>query len=338
MKKFNGKHSITCEIQWKNMEKVNWRGKLTCSPWSNPECPPSDGSLWRRVGSYTLGQTGQTCAAHPRIPESAASSSQRQVDGWSFWTRLQKRSRISSSRMALRKCKYHICRNKRPGRLTFKSNEKQFKIHWFCVLPPLKNHCFWWAFISVNTVRIIPSYTTHSIAYEENGKLTRSSSVVISSMETHRSEMWTLQFLKDSDRDFENADRRQSLRRMMVRFGEAPVIIRDRSRKFLPVSGWGWLTDRCWNTPAMRQSCWCSPRWSNAISKSKIYWRNSLNTIPSINQSTDQSINQPINPSNTTCTTNLTFWVPCPTKRVLITSSGCAAQVAVIPARPPQKK
>ena len=32
------------------------------------------------------------------------------------------------------------------------------KAHWFCVLPPLKNHCFWWAlipewaFISVNTV------------------------------------------------------------------------------------------------------------------------------------------------------------------------------------------
>ena len=96
---------------------------------------------------------------------------------------------------------------------------------------------FGWVFISVNTVCIIPSYTILSTAYEERGNLTHDSCVLISSMETHRSEMWTLQFLKDSDRDFENADRRQSLRRMMVRFGEAPVIIRDRNRKFLPVSG-----------------------------------------------------------------------------------------------------
>ena len=48
-----------------------------------------------------------------------------------------------------------ICRNKRPGRLIFRSNKKIpifTKTHRFCVLPPLKNHCFWWAFISANTV------------------------------------------------------------------------------------------------------------------------------------------------------------------------------------------
>ena len=58
--------------------------------------------------------------------------------------------------------KYHICRNKRPGRLIFRSNNETFpnpsqpigfvyspfekshiKAHWFCVLPPWKNHCFW---------------------------------------------------------------------------------------------------------------------------------------------------------------------------------------------------
>ena len=59
---------------------------------------------------------------------------------------------------------YSICRNKRPGRLIFNSNKYNSKTHRFCVLPPLKNHCFWralvsewafiswWAFISVNTV------------------------------------------------------------------------------------------------------------------------------------------------------------------------------------------
>ena len=40
--------------------------------------------------------------------------------------------------------KYHICRNKRPGRLIFRSNKKNLpnpiKAHQFCVLPPLKNH------------------------------------------------------------------------------------------------------------------------------------------------------------------------------------------------------
>ena len=91
---------------------------------------------------------------------------------------------------------YRICRNKRPGRSIFRSIRKSFqkpsvlctppyeklpiKSHWFCVLPPLKNHpsqpigfvysplwkithqrphrfcilpplknhCFWWALIS----------------------------------------------------------------------------------------------------------------------------------------------------------------------------------------------
>ena len=78
-----------------------------------------------------------------------------------------------------------MCRNKRPGRSIFRSNNKNIqkpikshrfcvipppfeespiKAHWFCVLPPLnkspikghrfcvlpplKNHCFWWALIS----------------------------------------------------------------------------------------------------------------------------------------------------------------------------------------------
>ena len=82
---------------------------------------------------------------------------------------------------------YRICRNKRPGRLIFKSKKKfqnpsvlctppplwkfqnpsesvgfvyspppfeksLMRIRRFCVLPPLKNHCFWWALISANTV------------------------------------------------------------------------------------------------------------------------------------------------------------------------------------------
>ena len=72
---------------------------------------------------------------------------------------------------------YRICRNKRPGRLIFRSKKhfskpikshrfcvlpplktSPIKAHWFCVLPPLKSHCFWWAlisgwaFISANTV------------------------------------------------------------------------------------------------------------------------------------------------------------------------------------------
>ena len=57
------------------------------------------------------------------------------------------------------KHKWSICRNKRPGRLIFRSNKKDSKTHqtpsvlctppsgkspiksdWFCVLPPLKNH------------------------------------------------------------------------------------------------------------------------------------------------------------------------------------------------------
>ena len=33
-----------------------------------------------------------------------------------------------------------ICRNKRPGRLIFRSNKKHSKSHRFCVLPPLKTH------------------------------------------------------------------------------------------------------------------------------------------------------------------------------------------------------
>ena len=39
--------------------------------------------------------------------------------------------------------KYRICRNKRPGRLIFRSKKKlpkPIKPHRFCVLPPLKNH------------------------------------------------------------------------------------------------------------------------------------------------------------------------------------------------------
>ena len=82
---------------------------------------------------------------------------------------------------------YRICRNKRPGRLIFRSNKTNFKTHQkpsvlctplfeetthqspsvsctppfekspikahrFCVLPPLKNHCFWWALILANSV------------------------------------------------------------------------------------------------------------------------------------------------------------------------------------------
>ena len=35
---------------------------------------------------------------------------------------------------------YRICRNKRPGRLIFRSNKTNSKSHRFCVLPPLKNH------------------------------------------------------------------------------------------------------------------------------------------------------------------------------------------------------
>ena len=51
-----------------------------------------------------------------------------------------------------------ICRSKRPGRSIFESHKKHSKTHRFCVLPPLKNRCFWWAlisewaFISANTV------------------------------------------------------------------------------------------------------------------------------------------------------------------------------------------
>ena len=35
---------------------------------------------------------------------------------------------------------YRICRNKRPGRLIFRSTKKHSKTHRFHVLPPLKNH------------------------------------------------------------------------------------------------------------------------------------------------------------------------------------------------------
>ena len=80
----------------------------------------------------------------------------------------------------LRQHVYRICRNKRPGRLFSRSNKQIFITHQkpsvlctppfekppiqghrFCVLPPLKNDCFWWAlisrwaFISANAVLVL---------------------------------------------------------------------------------------------------------------------------------------------------------------------------------------
>ena len=111
--------------------------------------------------------------------------------------------------MKIYRCR--ICRNKRPGRLIFRSNKKTFqnpskpigfmysplwkiihqkpsvlctppfekspiKSHRFCVLPPLKNHCFWWAFISgwafisANTVCFIEIWEANKIVEWSNSE------------------------------------------------------------------------------------------------------------------------------------------------------------------------